>query len=175
MSTISQSVQLIQAAIKTHAKVVSLLGREITVNHNTGIFITVNPATKGYGGRQKLLVKLKQLFRPVAMSVPDNELIAEVMMFAEGFKSPKIMAQRIVALFFAVDEAFNSVLDDNHLLTMPNGERIQFGTNVNLIFEADNLRFASPATISRLSVIFFLEEDVECKANDRLVECAAAP
>ena len=33
------------------------------------------------------------------MSVPDNELIAEVMMLAEGFKSPKIMAQRIVALF----------------------------------------------------------------------------
>ena len=30
------------------------------------------------------------------MIVPDNELIAEVMMFAEGFK---IMAQRIVALF----------------------------------------------------------------------------
>ena len=98
MSAISQSVQLIQAAIKTHAKVVSLLGREITVNHNAGIFITMNPATKGYGGRQKLPDNLKQLFRPVAMSVPDNELIAEVMMFAEGFKSAKIMAQRIVAL-----------------------------------------------------------------------------
>ena len=50
--------------------VVSLIGREITVNHNTGIFITMNPATKGYGGRQKLPVNLKQLFRPVAMSVP---------------------------------------------------------------------------------------------------------
>ena len=78
MSAISQSVPLILAAIKTHAKVVSLLGREITANHNTGIFITMNPATKGYGGRQMLPVNLKQLFRPVAMSVPDNELIAEV-------------------------------------------------------------------------------------------------
>ena len=96
---LTQSVQLIQAAIKTHAKVVSLLGREITVNYNAGIFITMNPATKGYGGRQKLPDNLKQLFRLVAMSVPDNELIAEVMMFAEGFKSAKIMAQRIVALF----------------------------------------------------------------------------
>ena len=99
MSAISQSVRLIQAAIKTHAKVVSLLGREITVNHNAGIFITMIPATQGYGGRQKLPDNLKQLFRPVAMSGPDNELIAEVMMFAEGFKSVKIMAQRIVALF----------------------------------------------------------------------------
>ena len=98
MSAISQSKQLIEAAIKTHTKVVSLLGREVTVNHNAGIFITRNPAMEGYGGRQKLPGNLKQLFRPVAMSVPDNELIAEVMMFAEGFKSAKIMAQRIVAL-----------------------------------------------------------------------------
>ena len=48
-------------------------------------------------------------------------------------------------------EALNNVLDEHRLLTMPNGERIQFGTNVNLIFEADNLRFASPATVNRLS------------------------
>jgi hypothetical protein len=46
-------------------------------------------------------------------------------------------------------ESLNSVLDDNRLLTMPNGERIQFGSNVNLIFECDSLAYASPATISR--------------------------
>ena len=60
-------------------------------------------------------------------------------------------------------EALNSVLDDNRLLTMPNGERIQFGTNVNFIFETDNHRFASLATISRLSVIFLSEEHVDVK------------
>ena len=48
-------------------------------------------------------------------------------------------------------EALNNVLDDHRLLTMPNGERIQFGTSVKLIFEADNLLFASPATINRPS------------------------
>ena len=37
-------LQLMKAAIKTHAKVVSLLGREITVNCNAGIFITMIPA-----------------------------------------------------------------------------------------------------------------------------------
>ena len=99
MSAISQSVQFIQAAIKTHPKFISLLCREITLNHNAGIFTTMTPATKGYGGRQKLSGNLKQLFRPVAMSVPNNELIAKVMMLAEGFKSAKVMAQRIVALF----------------------------------------------------------------------------
>ena len=60
-------------------------------------------------------------------------------------------------------EALNNVLDSNRLLTMPNSKRIQFGTNVNFIFEADNLRFASPGTISRLSVIFFSEEDDDVK------------
>ncbi|CAJ1327577.1 unnamed protein product [Effrenium voratum] len=375
MSAISQSVQLIQAAIKNSHSTVHLLNRDVQVNHNAGIFITLNPATKGYGGRQKLPDNLKQLFRPVAMSVPDNELIAEVMLFAEGFGSAKVLAQKIVSLFLlsrqllsaqqhydwglralkpiltlagrllqeakaaqsealredeeavlllkavrmntlskltfadsrrfqdlCVDlfpginvrdieykeleaviretvremhlaeidtqiykmlqfheacqqrmgvgivgpsgcgkstiwkvletaykkqgkkyvvhvmnpksmhrirllghmdhdtrewfdgvltasarkvikepstthnwivcdgdidpewvESLNSVLDDNRLLTMPNGERIQFGTNVNFVFETDHLRFASPATISRLTMIFLSEEDVDVK------------
>lgn len=47
-------------------------------------------------------------------------------------------------------ESLNSVMDDNHLLTLPNGERISFGDNVNFIFETNDLRFASPATVSRL-------------------------
>ena len=36
-------------------------------------------------------------------------------------------------------ESLNSVLDDNHLLTLPTGERISFGTNVNFIFETSDL------------------------------------
>jgi hypothetical protein len=51
-------------------------------------------------------------------------------------------------------ESLNSVLDDNRLLTMPNGERIQFGPNVNFLFETHDLSYASPATISRMGMIF---------------------
>lgn len=39
-------------------------------------------------------------------------------------------------------------------LTMPSGERIQFGKNVNFIFETDSLEFASPATVSRMGMVF---------------------
>ena len=58
-------------------------------------------------------------------------------------------------------ESLNSVLDDNHLLTMPNGERIQFNSNVNFVFESHDLQFASPATVSRMGMIFLSEEDVD--------------
>lgn len=51
-------------------------------------------------------------------------------------------------------ESLNSVLDDNRLLTMPSGERIQFGPNVNFLFETHDLSCASPATVSRMGMIF---------------------
>jgi len=69
------------------------------VNKNAGIFVTLNPAGKGYGGRSKLPDNLKQLFRPVAMSAPDLELIAETMLYSEGFKHAKILATKVVSLF----------------------------------------------------------------------------
>lgn len=69
-----------------------LLGREIDVDLNAGIFVTLNPAGKKYGGRSKLPDNLKALFRPVAMGRPDNELIAEVRDHAR-------VARRVTACF----------------------------------------------------------------------------
>lgn len=50
-------------------------------------------------------------------------------------------------------ESLNSVLDDNRLLTLPSGWRIQFGPGVNFLFETHDLQHASPATISRMGII----------------------
>ena len=72
---------------------------QVNLDPNSGIFITLNPAGKGYGGRQKLPDNLNQLFRPVAMSRPDNELIAEVILFAEGFKTAKSLGRKLVSVF----------------------------------------------------------------------------
>nr|CAD7430090.1 unnamed protein product [Timema monikensis] len=57
-------------------------------------------------------------------------------------------------------ESLNSVLDDNRLLTLPSGWRIQFGPNVNFIFETHDLSYASPATVSRMGIIFLSDEDI---------------
>lgn len=61
-------------------------------------------------------------------------------------------------------EALNSVLDDNRLLTLPSGWRIQFQPNVNFIFETHDLSHASPATVSRMGIISLCEDSVDIKS-----------
>ncbi|CAM9408681.1 unnamed protein product, partial [Ectocarpus fasciculatus] len=101
LSAISQQIQIIQDAIKAKRPSLrqGLLGREIDVDLNAGIFVTLNPAGKKYGGRSKLPDNLKALFRPVAMGRPDNELIAEVILSSEGFTGAKDLASKIVSMF----------------------------------------------------------------------------
>ncbi|KAL4440929.1 hypothetical protein ABPG74_009342 [Tetrahymena malaccensis] len=99
LSAISQQIQVIQWAIKEGEQTMQLMGQTIEVNKNSGIFVTLNPAGKGYGGRSKLPDNLKQLFRPVAMSVPDNELIAETLLYSEGFKYAKELSQKVISIF----------------------------------------------------------------------------
>ena len=99
LSAVSMQIQPIQTALKNKKQSVILLDKEIPLNHNSGIFVTMNPAGKRYGGRQKLPDNLKQLFRPVAMSKPDIELIAEVSLHSEGFKDAKNLGQKLVGIF----------------------------------------------------------------------------
>lgn len=99
LSAVSMQIQPIQSALRSKKSSVMLLEKEIPLNPNSGIFVTMNPAGKGYGGRQKLPDNLKQLFRPVAMSKPDNDIIAEVSLYSEGFKDAKNIGQKLVNIF----------------------------------------------------------------------------
>uniref|UniRef100_W5K866 Cytoplasmic dynein 2 heavy chain 1 n=1 Tax=Astyanax mexicanus TaxID=7994 RepID=W5K866_ASTMX len=99
LSAVSMQIQAIQNSLKNHTATCQLLGKEVELDPNSGVFITLNPAGKGYGGRQKLPDNLKQLFRPVAMTTPDNELIAEVILYSEGFKEGKELGCKLVAIF----------------------------------------------------------------------------
>lgn len=100
LSAVSQQIQNIQIGLRKGVEernsTIELAGRQFAVNTNTGIFITMNP---GYAGRSNLPDNLKKLFRSVAMSKPDKELIAEVMLYSQGFQRAKELSKQIVPFF----------------------------------------------------------------------------
>ena len=53
------------------------------------------------------------------------------------------------------------MLDDNKLLTLPNGERLNLPPNVRIMFEVEHLRYATLATVSRCGMIWFSDDIVE--------------
>ena len=54
-------------------------------------------------------------------------------------------------------ESMNSLLDDSKLLCLANSERLKINDYINIMFECESLKHASPATVSRLGIIFYPE------------------
>ncbi|XP_065167911.1 dynein heavy chain, cytoplasmic isoform X2 [Atheta coriaria] len=116
LSAVSQQVQTIQEALKSQRESgqdnlssgsisVELVGKQVRVSPDMAIFITMNP---GYAGRSNLPDNLKKLFRSLAMTTPDRQLIAEVMLFSQGFRSAEKLASKIVPFFKLCDEQLSN-------------------------------------------------------------------
>ncbi|KAJ9456696.1 Dynein-1-alpha heavy chain [Diplonema papillatum] len=98
LSVVSEQLRAMQDALKHGHKSCEIQGatEEIRLDPNVGVFITMNP---GYAGRVELPDNLKALFRPVVMVVPNLELIAEIMLYAEGFRQARALAKKMVTLY----------------------------------------------------------------------------
>ena len=102
LSACSQQIQIIQECLKSRSVdrkknlSVELVGKQVSVNPDMAIFITMNP---DYAGRSNLPDNLKKLFRSLAMTKADETMISEVMLFSQGFRTAEKLSKKIVPLF----------------------------------------------------------------------------
>jgi dynein heavy chain len=50
-------------------------------------------------------------------------------------------------------------MDDNKILTLANNERIPLKSHMRIIYEIRDLRFATPATVSRAGILFISDTE----------------
>ena len=96
LSVVAQQILSILSALAAGSQRFVFEGREIKLEWSCGIFITMNP---GYAGRTELPDNLKSMFRPISMVVPDSTLIAEILLFGEGFNNTKLLAKKVFTLY----------------------------------------------------------------------------
>lgn len=113
LSAVSQQIQTIQESLKEMTKPskkksanqIELVGKKVTVNPEMAIFITMRSSN---AGRSYLPDNLKNLFRSLAMTQPDNVLIAQRMLCSQGFEMAEKLAHKIVPFFKLCNEQISA-------------------------------------------------------------------
>jgi dynein heavy chain 1 len=96
LSAVSEQILIIQLGLREYVTQIDLMGQNIKLNHQMGTFVTMNP---GYAGRSQLTDNLKQLFRQMAMVKPDKDMIAQVTLYSQGYKTAERLSSKMVSLF----------------------------------------------------------------------------
>ena len=100
LSVVAQQVQQLRQGILQGLSEMPFEGRHIKLKPHS-IIITMNP---GYAGRTELPDNLKVQFRNVSMMVPDYGLIAEIILFSEGFDDSKTLSRKMTKLYKLASE-----------------------------------------------------------------------
>ena len=95
LSVVAQQLQQLRQGKLAGLGAIDFEGRNISLKDHV-VIITMNP---GYAGRTELPDNLKIQFRPVSMMVPDYALIAEIILYAEGFDDAQNLSRKMVKLY----------------------------------------------------------------------------
>ena len=74
------------------------------------IAVPVNLLSFRYAGRVELPNNLKQHFRPIAMTVPDAQVITEVVLFSYGFSCAPTLAKKVAMLYNFARTSFSDAV-----------------------------------------------------------------
>jgi dynein heavy chain len=100
----TQLIQLFNAKADGETEL-NFQGSQIRILPTFCVFVTMNP---DYEGRSALPDNLKALFRPMAMMVPNYELISQVYLYSSGYLMAKELATKIVSTFKLSSEQLSS-------------------------------------------------------------------
>ncbi|XP_068918735.1 dynein axonemal heavy chain 14 [Petaurus breviceps papuanus] len=164
LSVIASQIQTIKIAKDNCSQRFLLEGKDVQINLSCAIFVTLNP---GYKGRVELPDNLKSLFRPVVMMVPHYQLIAEIMLFAAGFKSAKPLSAKLINLY---ELAAKQLSHQDHydfgmraiktVLLMAGRKKLEYRMNTNEELSENEEVLVIIWAVREASLPKFLPEDV---------------
>ena len=118
LSVIAHQISILLNCLKARATNCNFDGRQFSFNFNMGIFITMNP---NYAGRSELPDNLKGLFRPLAMMIPNYEMITEIMLYSYGFQKARDLSKKIVSSLRLASEQLSSQFHYDYGMRALNG------------------------------------------------------
>ncbi|CAG9319005.1 unnamed protein product [Blepharisma stoltei] len=105
LSLVSQQILSISMSLRAKETKMMFEGTHLTLNPNFAVFCTMNP---NYRGRTQLPDSLKSLLRPISMTVPEFNMIAEISLYSCGFRYAHQLSIKITTVFRLCTEQLSS-------------------------------------------------------------------